>query len=338
MNQYDFDLLLKKYLAGECTPSEQQLIQDWSENMLKTTQVAVSPLEKDRIRKRVWKRLRVMSRPARVINRLWFKVGIAASALILVIYGSATLLKSPSLKKTTDQNTISQTVLTTGTIEVKNTSQSPHKVVLEDGSEVTLKPESSLYYPQHFSPKARIVVLSGEAFFNVTKNPSQPFLVYTGELVTRVLGTSFNVKSYNSAKSVEVSVVTGRVSVYEHTKKTAQRRNGIILNPNQKIRFESDVKALVPELVEEPVIVNAPEKKESFIFEETPLPKVTALIQKVYGIEIVLESPAMEHCVFTGDLNDLTLYSKLRMVCKSVNASYELRGTTLFMSGEGCLN
>ena len=338
MNQYDFDLLLKKYLAGQCTPQEQQLILDWSENMLRSSRVAVSPCEKEKIRKRIWKRLNAARRPSWLYNRQWLATGIAASVLMLMFYSASLFFTSSPVKKTADRAAMSETVLSEGRIEVKNNSDSPHRLVLEHGTAVVLKPQSILHYPKHFGPKARMVALSGEAFFEVTKDASRPFFVYTGELVTRVLGTSFYVKSDHAAATVEVSVVTGRVSVYENTRKTAQKRNGVLLTPNQKIRFDSQIKTLVPELVEDPVIVHAPEKKESFIFDETPLTQVTGQIQKVYGIEIVLESQALERCVFTGDLNDLPLYTKLRMVCKSVNAAYELRGTTLFISGEGCTN
>ena len=340
MNQYDFDRLLQKYLAGTCTPEEEKQILDWSENMLLSSQVSISASEKELIRKRVWNRLYKIGKPVSKLNtfRLW--IGIAASVLLVFACGSALLWPSIfSLSNTEQIATVFnglQTVLPKGNIEVKNTSDKPYKVLLEDGTVVILKPQSSLSHPEHFGDKSRIVYLSGEAFFNVTKNPSKPFFVYTGELVTRVLGTSFNVKSFNSARSIEVSVVTGRVSVYENSKKTPQTRNGIILNPNQKIRFDRDIKVMVPELVEEPVIVKPPEKKSLFIFEETPLPQVTSMIQEVYGIEIVLETPSLETCVFTGDINDLPLYSQLKLICKSINASYELRGTTLFMSGEGC--
>ncbi|MCE7044555.1 FecR family protein [Dyadobacter sp. CY312] len=338
MNQYDFDLLLQKYLAGECTPEEEKQILDWSENMLQTSQVTISKSEKDQIRKRLWKRLSALTRPNSVFKSIWIRLSMAASVLIALAFGSTVLWPSSSSRTIKELAITQPFTLPQGNIEVKNTSDNPYRVVLEDGSQVTLQPQARLSYPEHFEEKSRIVHLSGEAFFDVTKNPLKPFFVHTGELVTRVLGTSFNVKSYNDAKSIEVSVVTGRVSVYENSKKTQQTRNGIILNPNQKIRFDSEVKMLVPELVEEPVVVHPPEKKALFVFEETPLPKVVSMIQDVYGIEIVLESAALENCVFTGDINELPLYSQLKLICKSINANYELRGTTLFMSGEGCRN
>jgi len=342
MNQYDFDLLLKKYLAGECTPEEEKQILSWSDDMLKSSNAALSVSEKDLIRKRIWKRLSKLRKPASVLGISWLKLGIAASVLMILAYGLTFLAPASfSLKKNNNLSLASNYAADAhpkGNIEVKNTSDKPYKVVLEDGTEVVLKPESSLSYPEHFEKKSRVVYLSGEAFFNVTHHAARPFLVYTGELVTRVLGTSFHVKSDHATKSVEVSVVTGRVSVYENSKKTSQSRNGIILTPNQKIRFDSKVKVLVPELVEEPVIVHAPEGKALFIFEEAPLPDVIAMVQDVYGIEIVLESPEIAQCIFTGDINDLPLYAQLKLICKSINANYELRGTTFFISGEGCSN
>jgi transmembrane sensor len=267
-------------------------------------------------------------------------MAVAASVLLVVAFISVRQWNLAHLR-ISDSNPLSpiqadHSIQHKGNIEVKNTSDKPHQITLEDGSVVILQPHSSLSHPEHFEQQSRTVYLIGEAFFKVEKNPSKPFYVYTGDLVTRVLGTSFNIKSSQSGQSIEVSVVTGRVSVYENSTRTDQTRNGIILNPNQKIRFDKGSKMLIPELVEEPVIVHPPDKKSVFIFEETELPQVFAMIQEVYGVEIVLETPGLENCVFTGDINDLPLFSQLKMICKSVNANYELRGTSLFIHGEGC--
>lgn len=340
MNQHDFDLLLQKYLAGECSSDEEKQIQAWSEEMLESSSVSMLPSEKKLIDKRLWGRLSILARPRYNFYFSSARFGIAASILLILVIGAMAMWPGSTFEEKLAQiapDAMDSTGLA-GEIQVRNTSDKPYKMLLDDGTEVVLKPQSSLSYPEHFDEKVRIVHLSGEAFFNVTKNPARPFMVYTGDLVTRVLGTSFNIKSYNANKSVEVSVVTGRVSVYEKSKRSSQGRNGIILTPNQKIRFDSDVKVLVPELVEEPVVVHPPQTKARFIFDETPLPKVASLIQETYGIEIVLESNALEDCVFTGDINDLPLYSQLKFICKSINANYELRGTTLFMSGKGCHN
>jgi len=341
MNQHDFDVLLQKYLAGECSPGEEKHIREWSENMLKHGEVQIQDKEKELIGKRIRQRLAIENRTVSVFRNTWFLTGIAASLLIVAMAWIAfsanpDLLSGKTESVASSVHSNAKLPSVSGNIEIKNTSQKPYEIRLNDETRVTLKPGSSLSYPEQFDKKLRKVYLDGEALFNVRKDPARPFMVHTGDLVTQVLGTSFIVKSYDTSKAIEVEVITGRVSVYENSEKSPKSRNGIILIPNQKIIFDKISKTLTPELVSEPVIVEEPVAKSQFIFEETLLPQVLSLIQKAYGIEIVIETAALNNCEFTGDINDLPLYSQLKMICRAVNANYELRGTTFFLNGEGC--
>lgn len=343
MNQHDFDILLQKYLAGESSEEEEKLVTEWSVSRLETSKIPLSASEQRAIEKKIWKRIRSTIQSTIPFSKRfsWLRFSMAASLLVATVG----LLYLNKTKFPTDNQNVSSSLPTThreaaGTLahykEVKNTGKLPHKLSLEDGSTVVLQPGSQLNYPLHFTSKVRRVYLLGEAFFDISKNPSKPFIVHTGELVTQVLGTSFNVKSYTESESIEVQVVTGRVSVYENTPKSPESRNGVILHPNEKIIFDKESKKLLPKLVDTPIIVNQPESRKEFVFEETFLPKVVSSIQQAYGIEIVLETPALESCIFTGDINDLPLHTQLKLICKSINASYELRGTTFFIQGEGC--
>ena len=337
MNQHDFDILLQKYLAGRCNHAEEKQIQEWSENMLKHGNIQIQDSEKELINKRLRQRLSIDKKPVFIFRNNWVLSGIAA--LLIVAVSFAFLFRSQTVqqkKNSAIAEIHAKMPFVNGNIETKNTSAKPFEITLSDASKVVLKPGSSLSYPEQFDEKLRKVYLHGEAFFNVTKDPNKPFVVHTGALVTQVLGTSFIVKSYDAAKSIEVEVITGRVSVYENSQKSPQSRNGIILIPNQKIVFNKESKTLIPELVSEPIIVQEPETKTQFIFEETLLPRVLASIEKAYGIEIEIENTALNTCEFTGDINDLPLYSQLKMICRAVNANYELRGTTFFLNGEGC--
>lgn len=160
--------------------------------------------------------------------------------------------------------------------------------------------------------------------------------MHTGNLVTQVLGTSFTVKSYDDAKAIEVLVATGRVSVYEVSDKPSQGRNGVILVPNQKITFDKASQKLTLGLIETPRLVQPPESRTNFMFDQAPLDQVFTTLRKAYGIEFIIQNQTLNHCIFNGDLNDLPLYVQLDLICKSVNATYERRGTTLFIEGEGC--
>lgn len=86
------------------------------------------------------------------------------------------------------------------------------KVVLSDGTEVFLNSDSRLAYPTVFKDKERIVSLEGEAYFKVSKDVEHPFIVKSGNVQVRVLGTEFNVRSYSSA-DVRVTLINGKVAV-----------------------------------------------------------------------------------------------------------------------------
>jgi len=340
MNQHDFDKLLQKYLSGDCNPEEEEQILEWSDHLIVNTKASLTGKEQKTVEKRIWGKIRetVIAKPSSMTYLRRSAMGIAASFLLICAFTAI----FPTLKNHFANPVSKVPVSVSGIavvkdyIEIKNTSGRSKSLSLEDGTKVTLAKESSLKYPAHFNGKTRQVVLEGEAVFNVKRDVTRPFFVYTGELVTQVLGTSFKIRSFESSKTIEVQVLTGRVSVYENRQKSPQNRNGVILRPNQKITFDKQSRKLVPELVEVPAMVEMPEKKLPFSFEEAALSEVLNTIQKAYDIEIVVENPALNECSFTGDITGLPLHTQLRFICKSVNAGYESRGTTFFIHGDGC--
>lgn len=334
MSQYDFDIILKKYLSGQHSPEEEKFINDYFENN-NLNESAVYETEKEIIGKRIKEKLfaNTIGTPLLVRLRPWF---ITAAASVLILLGCWYFLE-----KTDYSNTIftPEIAAERGVIEIKNTSDKTQRIPLEDGSIVVLKKNSSISFPEHFGRKNRLVYLKGEAFFQIKRNPSKPFIVSTGNLVTKVLGTSFTVKSYEKSGTVEVQVKTGRVSVYETADKKSVNRNGVILTPNQKIVFDKTTKKMELSIVENPaIIIPVAAVDHVFSFSEMPVKNVFSLLEKSYGIDIVLENDVMDACLFTGDLNGLPLFDQMDLICKSVNVSYERRGTALFVQGAGCGN
>jgi len=100
---------------------------------------------------------------------------------------------------------------------------------LPDGSQVTLAPQSELRYPAQFAPGSREVYLVGEALFKVQKDKRRPFRVHSGEWVTQVLGTTFNVNAFSGAATMAVSLLEGRVQVQD-------RQQRYLLAPGQPFR------------------------------------------------------------------------------------------------------
>ncbi|RYU97038.1 FecR family protein [Emticicia agri] len=339
MNQHEFDKLLEKYLAGDGDAEEEKLIWEWQDNMLKNSRVLLNSDEKEAIKNRLWSRIynstighgeeetTVASGKGLTI----LKWGIAA-LLVMGLANIFLLLKDKKTETVADAATVAQA----SDIEVKNTSTSDSEIKLEDGTVVRLKKNSSISYPKHFGKYTRNVYLKGEAFFKVKRDPNAPFIVHTGDLVTEVLGTSFNVKSYENSKAIEVSVTSGRVSVYELTEKASDKKNGVILTPNQKVVFDKSSKKITPGIVANPVALSNAVTKIDFVFEDTPLPVVLQKLKDVYGIEIIMENQDLNQCAITADLNDLPLFTQLELICRTVNARFEQRGTSFFVSGEGC--
>lgn len=330
MNQYEFDNLLEKYLAGNCTATEEKQVLDWYEKQVENPKLLDSS-EKKIIESHLWLNIiATMQSRNLIFNRFsWPKIALAASVLIMLSFGWLFFIK-----KVEKQGVITQKELPIEGIFVKNTTKNPQRISLEDGSVILLNVGSSITYPEHFGDKYRKVYLKGEAFFEVHKDPTKPFIVYAGNLTTEVLGTSFNIKSHEESSTIEVSVKTGRVSVFENGESSPKNRKGIILTPNQKIIFNKSTKEIIPTLVSQPIPIIPVENIKTFIFEAVPIADVLTNLRKVYGIEIVTENQTLNQCVFTGDLNDLPLATQLDLICKSINATHEQRGTSIFINAE----
>jgi ferric-dicitrate binding protein FerR (iron transport regulator) len=288
--------------------------------------------QKEGIKKRMWQAIRSQTGPTvnRKIIRLAWLSGIAASLLLgLVWFYTQSTNESESLVATLVREQ-------TG-IEVKNTNSTEQEVTLPDGTTVLLTHHSSLVYEKTFNQARREVYLKGEAFFKVKRDVTKPFVVHTGELVTEVLGTSFRIRENEQGKTTEVSVSTGKVSVYtqDHTQK--HDRNGVIITPNQRVLYDANTHNITPGIVEKPVAVLSQEElKASLLYKEATFEKVLSELTQLYGIEFVISNATVKDCRITADLNGLSMFTQLELICKSIDATYEKRGTVVFIKGNGC--
>jgi transmembrane sensor len=225
-----------------------------------------------------------------------------------------------------------------------NTTNESMVIHLDDDSKITLAPNGSVKYPKQFENKKREVTLSGEAFFEVAKDPQRPFFVYANGLVTKVLGTSFTIKADSESPEVSVEVKTGRVSVFSQLnngsgKGTANHElAGIILSPNQKVIYAREELRMVKTLVEEPQIVVPQSQVPYFRFEDTPMSEVFSSVAKAYGIDILYDEDLMSRCPLTATLENQSLHDKLTIICKAVEANYEILDGQIVVHGAGCKN
>lgn len=358
--------LLQKYLKGTILPDEQaelfrltneenvedllagSINSDWNTGNLAETDMPAETAEKIALNilasEEDTNRLVIGTHRSRWFSRL------AVAAIFLLVALGGVFVYFHSLKDA-DKTAFEAYIPKSSFKKINNTGQSV-EVFLEDGSMVRLKPNSSLSYPEHFVTDKREVYLTGEAFFEVAKNPNKPFLVYYNNIVTRVLGTSFSIKTNQNTNNVEVSVRTGRVQVSENTLLTKgssskETARSVILVPNQKTLYNPSRHDFEVTLAD--TIHSLPGNHDidkyarngsasgSFVFEKaTSLKQIFAQLEAVYGIEIIAENENIYNCVFTGDISTQEMLRKLNIVCLTIGASYEVKGTKILVTGKGC--
>ncbi|GAB3321121.1 FecR family protein [Larkinella ripae] len=276
----------------------------------------------------------------------WFqfrplRYGMAASIVVMLgLFWRFFIHQPPTKIDVTYNELITQT--TTPLQEVANTGLSPRLVSLPDGSTLLLKPGGRISYSSTFQDSIREVYLTGEAFFEVHKDPKKPFYVYAKGLVTKVLGTSFTVQAFETDPQVKVVVKTGKVSVFARNQteltqdKASTKLGGVVLTPNQQIIFSPTNTSLIKSVVEKPALLAGTVQIQPFTFKRTPIADVFATLEKSYGIKIVFDEEIMKSCFLTASLDDEPLFEKLDLICNTINARYEQLDAHIIVSSQGC--
>ena len=239
--------------------------------------------------------------------------------------------------------TLASKIIKSDLIEQENHSGHQIAITLTDGSTVILQNESKISYPKTFAKEKREVYLEGEAFFEIAKDPRKPFYVFANDLVTKVLGTSFLVQSDKTTNKVKVVVKTGRVSVFERTaenlnKQQAQTQlEGLVLTPNQQVVFDEVDKRMLRSTVEKPEILGLPIQKNLFEFNHTPIGEVFTKLEESYGLKVVFDKDVMKECYLTASLSDEPLFEKLLLICKTIDARYEVIDAQIIIYSKGCM-
>jgi ferric-dicitrate binding protein FerR (iron transport regulator) len=306
--------------------------------------------ETDAFLEQTWARVREAERP---VVPLWGRAAwrVAAAVALLLLAGLGWWRWQP---KRADSVAVKPAATAPQPAvawrERLNDGQKPLVVALEDGSSVVLAPGSRLRFPAHFDPKTRDVTLEGEGFFEVAKNPAQPFLVRAGALTARVVGTSFRVRAYAAEHRVTVVVKTGQVVVFEARSEdgpTGRRGAGskgpeLMLTPNQSAVFRPNEVRPEARLVRASASPNAPRtlavERQSFEFIDAPVPRILRAIEAAYGVTIEYDEAALARCQLTTSLADEPLYQKLAILAEALGngSRFEAREGRLLLRSRGC--
>jgi ferric-dicitrate binding protein FerR (iron transport regulator) len=263
-------------------------------------------------RKRVQKFRRLRKRQQIMSNLL------KVAALLLVAFSSVFLTLRYAQPET--ENTVYEPVFK----EISTKPGERANIDLGDGTKVFLNADSKLTVPDTFSGHQRVVELSGQAFFDVKPDKSRPFYIKTKNAVIEVVGTSFDVKSYQDDQDVQVVVQEGTVEL----KKADNEDEGLIINQGYLGNLNSEVGRLSIRQVND-LDVYTGWREGRLIFKNTPFEEVLAHIKRWYDVNIRLElsNDSLLEKEFTADLKTRSVADVFDVISISMNIEYSLNET-----------
>lgn len=328
LNNEHINELIAKYLAGEATPDEAIMLDEWSNasagNLayfneskkafgIKDTKVDTVKMFSAvlaQIEPEAGKEVKIIP-----LKLFFTPLRIAASLVVISLIGIMAAIYVKGNKNLPDQQ-----IASLG--EVKETR-------LADGTKVALNKNTSLTLVGGFNGKERKLKLQGEAFFEVAHNDNKPFVIDAGGVLIRDIGTAFNVKANPGSDSVFVSVTEGIVDM-------SSEANTLRLVQNESAVFVRSTKQLIAlNLVESNI--NSYHTK-MFSFKAKTLSEVIETINGVYGYLIKLENKDLSNCRITVDFNNESPETIVAIITETLGLTFHKTNEGIYLiEGSSCI-
>jgi len=331
--------LLKRFIAGLCTPEEKELVNQYLqqqvgrrhlEELLRDTWDAsdehrISGGSHESWRHELWSRLTgneevpsMRESVKRFGRKAFFRYAAIWALLALIGAGVYLLLWAPQ----------DQPLAGIPQIEKANPYGRRSLFDLGDGTRVYLGAGSKIRFPRAFNGSRREVELEGEAFFEVVRDTKKPFIIHTGEIRTEVLGTSFMVKAFDDGE-VEVAVATGKVRVDRYANGKRVQQLGV-LTAGQQVIYQDALRSA--ETSEIPVANLMQWKAGKMVFSGTPFGDMLEEIGRNYNLKFVLEKKQLKHIPITLTLDSHAPFDELlNSLSIYIGFSYEIQGNQIII-------
>lgn len=310
MKDKELKVLVDKYLRGECLPDEELLLKKFLESY--QTGENSWPEEagdKNFLEEKIFYEIdrkidnKIDSKLYRLVRSQRF-IKIAASIMFLFVLGGTALYLSNLLKEKEMNITWIE----------KHTSNGEKLIItLADNSQITLNGASTIKYPVPFNDIVREVSLEGEAYFEITPDASHPFIVKSGNLSTKVLGTKFNVSAFKSEKEISVSLVEGKVQISKEKNDSEEKL--VILAPHQQLVYDSDEEVSVVKDFNYQKEVGW--KDNIFVFDNDPLSKVLAELERAYNVKFELADKSIGNKKVKANFKNESLWTVVTVISKA---------------------
>ena len=306
------------YLKNDSTEFERNEVEKW---------IRENPAEYNRL-KYVWEKSGVNTEEEPDMDKAWMRINpeyrdkkdvdkkkikllftgfrrIAAIFIIVVSIGFLFYYRYTKINRTE-----------TSFIITENNSDHVSKVRLDDGSVIWLNTASKIHYPKKFTKNIREVYLEGEAFFEVEHNKRKPFIVHTGNSITNVLGTSFDVKQTTS-DNVLVTVVTGCVALSDRE----NNKTTVILKKGESGIFSEQDHSVKKQINENMNFLAW--KTGKLCFNKTPLAEVCDILTHHYKINVKIGDDSLKHLNLTANYDNKSLSEVLEIMQLTLNIQYQ---------------
>jgi len=310
--------LFRRYYSGEASLREQNNIETWEPIENEEELMNNKTLEKECDTVSVWNavshelkfdrqpRFSIQHLPIGKLQRRY-----AAAAVIFILLGGSIFYYTQHDFRQERLGLVAQAKTSFQTADDQNM-----KLTLPDGSHIQMNRGTKFSYSTNaFNLKLREVWLTGEAFFEVAKNPEKPFIIHTGAMQTTVRGTSFNVKAYPQLNENIVSVRSGKVEVSDAT-----QTFGLLTHNKQLTYNTANKKTQIAESNWE----DAAGWREGRLVLNGGVEELRLRLRQQFGVEVSFEKNALANERLTGTFNP---NSKLTDVLTTIGAIYNIRYT-----------
>lgn len=318
--------LVTKYLAGESTPEEAMLLEDWlkdKENKLEFDRisklwhlVSETPAASLPDKRQAWIELQAatgINEKPKVRKIRFYHYATAACIAALIIISTVTLFNDRT------------TTLPANDLITKGLGNEVVNDTMPDGSRVTLNRNSSLTYESSFNTTAREVALKGESYFDIMPDRSKPFIISVDDLKIKVIGTSFNVRTITDRVEVqvksgivkllsgdsEITVIKGQTGIYTKNDRSLKLIKSIDLN---SISYAT----------------------KSFYFQDMALREAFKYLEVAFNVTINFDDKKFSGCRLTAEFENKPMNYILDVISATLDINYKISGKTIHIIGEGC--
>ena len=319
---------IRKYLTGGLTGSEERELRKWLEEDKTNRRVFenmvaewhLEPSQIERSRKKVYTRL-TGTGEGKVKGRSFLPYFLKIAATVAIVATAVWVLMNAEGEKPDE-------ILTSGPVQVEKHALYGQKITLKlpDGSMVTLNSGSKLIAPDRFEGDAREVSLTGEAFFDVARDTSKPFVIHAGELTVQVLGTSFNVRTYADEDDISVAVLSGKVSV-----SGGKTQDEHFLLPDEMLSYYTKEELFSQKKdFDKDLILGW--KDQHLVFQDESIGNILKTLSRWYDVDFDIDAgfdarkPFDQQKGFTGKFRNSTLNQVLESVAYNYRFEYEING------------